>query len=347
MSRFLPHKAYKHLRKLPLRTMLVVLWFVFLPSCDNASEPENDKAQVRIAVDWSDYGKETPTGMTVICYPARSGETVRSTSNNTSGVTARLSPGSYQVAVFNLTEEEFDNVRFCGLESAETAEAYAARQDAPQWYTTPVEGNNYIAEQPEWLATDRIQIDPVVDPLFEVGKVIGTLRPRNIVYTLHIALHTDNIGNLRAVRGAISGLADGRGLAAERPNGNTQTVTHLIGAEDWTRRRTSATPDTGVIEADVRCFGLPGNHRGTAEENRLELHVLLADGETVMRYELPVGHLIREPEPVPDGRGDRLDLYLEGRLDPPLPPATGDDGCSGMDIWLDDWDDQVDFDILI
>ena len=249
--------------------------------------------------------------------------------------------------MFNLTEEEFDNIRFCGLESAETAEAYASAQDAPKWYDAPADGDHYIAGQPEWLATDMILTAPV-ESIPDGGqadeKAIGTLGPRNIVYTLHVTIHTENIGNLRAVRGAISGLASGRRLADKHPNDNDVTVTHLIGSDCWTRQRTASNPNIGFVQADVRCFGLPGNHLGTPEENRLELQVLLADGKTVIRYNLPVGHLIGKSHPTPDRQGDNLDLYLEWRLDPPLPPGSGG---GGMDVWLDDWDDHVDFDVPI
>lgn len=341
------YKTCKCLHNQSLCTVLVVLLCVIISSCDNSPEQVKERTQVRIDVDWSDYGKETPTGMTVICHHTESGETVRTTSNNTSRVTPRLTSGLHHAMVFNFTEEEFGNIRFHGLESPETAEAYASVQDAPQWYTAPADGDNYIAGQPEWLATDTILTDGV-EVTSDSGQpnmqVIGTLQPRNIVYNLHITVRTENIGNLRAVRGAIGGLASGRKLAGDSPNDNDVTVTHIIGSDSWTRRRTSSSPDTGVVEADVRCFGLPAGHGGTPEENRLELHVLLADGKTVMRYDLPVGHLISEPDPTPNRRGDNLDLHLEWRLDPPLPPGTG---SGGMDVWLDEWDDQVNFDVPI
>lgn len=340
------HTSHNRLRNRLLRTLLVALLCPIIASCDSSTEPASDKMQVRINVDWSGYGKDTPTGMTVICHNNESGEHTAVTDNNISCATPLLSPGNYHATVFNLTVDEFANINFRGLESATTAEAYAAESDVPQWYATPVANNSYIAGQPEWLATDMIRttIASASNNRLPDTEVIGTLHPKNIIYTLHITIHTENISNLRAVRGAISGLANGRQLATDRPNSNDVTVTHIIGSDSWTRHSTSSTPDLGILKAEVRCFGLPRNHRGTSAENILELHALLADGKTVKRYNFHVGDLISETSPSQDRRGDNLDLNLELRLSPSLPPAT-DNG--GMDIWLDDWDEEADFDVPI
>lgn len=138
-------------------------------------------------------------------------------------------------------------------------------------------------------------------------------------------------------------MASGRRLAADMPNDNSVTVAHPIESDEWARSRTSSKPDIGLVKADIRCFGLPGNHGGTPTENFLEFQAMLADGKNVLRYNIPVGHLIAESDPPPGRRGDKLDLWLDLWLDPPLPPGGNSDW--GLDVWVEDWDEPEDVDI--
>lgn len=308
-------------------------------------EPNPGTGRIRINVDWSGYGKNEPTGMTVLCYHTESGKLSRTIDNNTDFVTPRLLPGRHWATVFNLTEGEFKYIGFRGLDAVETAEAYPRRQNSPKWYTGHADEDTYIAGEPEWLATDTIMTDRIDGGAYPGGRqsgtrVIGTLHPKNIIYLLHITVHTENIGNLRSARAAISGLASGRHMASDRPNDNTETVTHLIEPDHWSRSRSQSDPDIGFASADIRCFGLPGNHKGRPEENSLEFHAMLADGKTVLKYDIPVGHLIEERGTPADKRGDNLDLYLDLWLDPQLPP--GDNSDWGFDVWVDDWDKKDD-----
>ncbi len=316
-----------------------------LVSCDatihfypEADGPAPGKSQIRLDVDWSGYGKTVPTGMTVICHHTETGERARAIDNDISHVTPYLTPGRHWATVFNLTEDEFSYISFRGLDAVETAEVYASAYNGAEWYKSRGDNSAYVAGQPEWLAVDTIMTDHVTDANSGGMRVIGTLYPKNIIYTLHVTVRTENISNLRSVRAAISGLASGRKLASDLPNRNTETVTHLMEASDWSRSRTSANPDIGLAKADIRCFGLPGNHLGSADENTLEFYAMLSDGKTVLKYEIPVGHLITEKERPPGRRGDNLDLYLDLTLDPPLPPGGNDDW--GFDAWVEDWDNE-------
>ncbi|MCM1297289.1 MAG: DUF5119 domain-containing protein [Muribaculaceae bacterium] len=328
------------------RLILCTAVGVALASCDATihfyPEPEgSDKSNLRLNVDWSGYGKTVPTGMTVICHHTETGEKKHTIDNNIAYVSPHLSEGRHWAIVFNLTEDEYNNIGFRGLDAAETAEAFSTEQKSPKWYAGRATGHSYMAWSPEWLATDTIMTDHVSHS-YSGTKVIGTLHPKNIIYTLHVTLHTENIGNLRAARGSISGMASGRKLACDMPNDNSVTVVHPIESDEWSRSRTSSKPDIGLVEADIRCFGLPGNHGGTPTENFLEFQAMLADGKTVLRYNIPVGHLVRESAP-PGRRGDNLDLWLDLWLDPPLPP--GDDSDWGFDVWVEDWEDPEDVNI--
>ncbi|MCM1332214.1 MAG: DUF5119 domain-containing protein [Bacteroides sp.] len=330
------------LRNALLRAMLVVLSAVHA-SCDRRDDPARDTSAAYVDVDWSGYGKSVPAGMTVLFHHSVTGGKTVTASDDISRAVALLSPGRHWATVFSLTGEESGNIRFRGLDAVETAGVCAAEHDGSKWYAAHEGGGGYVALQPEWLAVDTIMTAAVAPGAGDVLTAsAGTLRPRNVVYTLHVTVRVGNIGSLLAARGAISGLAAGRRFAAGSPDDNSVTVTHLIESGCWTRSLTSS--GDGLVKAEARCFGLPADHGGTPGENRLEFQVLLADGETVMRYEIPVGHLIKQPAVIPGCRGDNLDLWLDVRLDDPLPPCGG---AGGVDVWFDDWDDYVDFDMPI
>lgn len=332
-----------------VKLILIAICFIF-PSCDSTihfypeDEEERGNSKIRLNVDWSGYGKTVPTGMTMLCYHTETGEKKHTIDNNIAYVTPRLSEGRHWAMVFNLTEDEYNYIGFRGLDAIETAEAYAREYKGAEWYTGRGEEAGYVAEQPEWLAVDTIKTD-CVDYHDEGTKVIGTLYPKNIIFTLHVTIHTINVSNLRSARGAITGFANGRMLHSGTPNDNTVTVTHIMDSYSWTRARTQEQGDIGYVKADMRCFGLPGNHRGLPEENVLEFQAMLSDGKKVLKYEIPVGHLIRNGD-IPDGkRGDNLDLFLDLWLNPPPPPGGNDSW--GFDVWIDDWDEQEDVDIAI
>ncbi len=321
--------------------LILIAICVMLASCDATIHfyPEDemaDRSLTRINVDWSDYGKTLPTGLTVVCHHTETGERVRTIDNNISYVSPYLSAGRHWATMFNLTEDEYNYIMFRGLDAAETAEAYAAEYRGAVWYTSR-NGDSYVAAQPEWLAVDTIMTDPV-DHLAGGTQVIGTLHPRNIIFTLHLKIHSINIGNLRSARGAITGFANGRKLHSGTPN--TKTVTHIINSDSWTRTRTQVQPEIGYVAADIHCFGLPGGHKGLPDENILEFQAMLSDGKKVLKYEIPVGHLINKRTIPEDMRGDNLDLYLDLWLDPPLPP--GGNGNWGFDVWVEDWNEQDD-----
>ena len=101
----------------------------------------------------------------------------------------------------------------------------------------------------------------------------------------------------------------------------------------------------GTVEADINCFGLPANHQGTPGENCLTFQALLADGKTVRSYRIPVGHLIREIVSSSGHSAGSSELFLELKLDPPLPPCSGGEG--GIDVWFNDWDENLDYNVIL
>ena len=345
----LPRPTHNLLRRLriALSCGTCVVSCAMICSCSNPEVPALTNRQTRINIDWSGFSKEVPTGMTVMCRNTKTDEIVQTISNNILAVTPTLPIGQYHITVFNLSEKEFDNINFQGLGTTDCA-AVAAEKDAPQWHPHPADGDKYIAREPEWLAADMTLTEPVENiPTGSMTEpdTIGTLHPKNIIHSLHLTILTENISNIRAVRAAISGLAATRNLDGTPQPNNRLTVTHIIDSEQWSRQSLPSASDSGKLTANLRCFGLPANHNATPEENRLELQIMLADGKTVKQFLFPIGNLISGNTDSPTRRGDNLDLFLELRLDPPLPPAST--GNSGIDAWIDDWDDYIDFNIPI
>ena len=70
-----------------LMKFILMVICVTLASCDSTihfyPEPaDKGKSKIRLNVDWSDYGKTRPTGMTVMCHHSETGEKVHTIDNN-------------------------------------------------------------------------------------------------------------------------------------------------------------------------------------------------------------------------------------------------------------------------
>ena len=321
---------------------------VVVQSCGGSDniidEPGEGKAQMQVSVDWSCYGKSSPSVFTLLCHNVATGELVRAFNDGSdlSYASLNLPSGSYCIAVLNIDAENSNAIGLRGLESAETAEVYALELvESPKWHKNSVDGDSYQAVEPEWLAVDTI-MTASLDHVGEVSGPIGTLHPENIVYSLQITVRSCNISDISAVRAAISGMASGRRIASDRPI--EAKVTQLIESNRWSRLSTpsESEKDFGQLEAELRCFGLPSGHSGNPEENILEFQALHADGHTVTNYRIPVGHIIEEV--APGRRGDNLRLRLCLTLDTPLPPGGGG---SGFDIWIENPDEYEDFEVPI
>lgn len=339
------HTLQAGLRGWLSRTLFVAFLAVSASSCGDSVAPTDGSSPVRVDVDWSACGERVPSGMTLLFHHQTDGSASSVVDNNVDHATTSLAPGRYWATVFNLTEGEFDNIRFRGLGAADTAEAYLREAAPSKWYAAAPGDGGYVAGQPEWLAADTILTAAVMSPVSGAAntglQVAGTLRPKNLTLRLHLLIHAGNPDNLRSARAALGGLAAGRRLAADKPNDDAVTAIHLIESDGWKRRASS--PGNDIVEAVITCFGLPANHTGLPEENFLVFQALLADGKTVSNYRIPVGHLIRR---IPGKTSGATDLSLEVSLDPPLPPpATADSG--GIDVWFDDWDESLDFNVTL
>lgn len=307
---------------------------------------------IRVNVDWSKFGQEEPTGMSLFFYPEDPDmETVRVMSNTTSHVYVRLQPSRYRIMVHNQSPSEFGSVTFHDMESADGARLRTDERRS-KWYQ-PAE-NERLGAHAEWLAFDLQEaeitpemLDTVVvdDHLTKSGAeddALITLTPLNIIYTLHVSISIDGIQNYRAGRAAITGMSDGY-----RPVSGTyhdEEVTHLL--ESWIvadRKDNADGGQTGRIVSEITCFGLPHGHEGLPADNKLHLTLLLADNKTLIEHTFDVGDLFLYKTRENDPMHLHLDLTLPGIL--PDVEHVYDDTASGFDAIVEDWGEEINQDV--
>ncbi len=321
-------------------------------------------ARVRVDVDWRYFEKyETPTGMTLTLFPDNGSDPFRTVTGTIDHAVMSLPAGMYHILVFNQSEPEFGSFSFRDMNSAESA--VVAVERTSRWYSRGDEER--VAAEPEWLGVGNFKDAEVTqdmignyvkhDVIPRAGEpVIAKVVPHNILQTVIVRIHLSRIYNLRSARAALTGMSEGYMLTkGKRLNSK---VTYLL--EDFRLVNDKEDPTRGYIEARFRCFGLPGNHSATPEENRLALEMLLIDNKTVSTYDIPVGNRFVEIESMANESADAggetdydipellVEVFVDANGDPIILPDVepADNGSStGFDATVDDWDEVVRQDI--
>lgn len=336
--------------------MMYVCLFMVATSCEHKElcyhHPHT--AKVSFISDWSEFEKETPTGMTVMVYPQHGGEEIKHLTHDIGNATMDLPVGIYHSIIFNQSESEYGSVSFRGMENYETAEVYTNGTKS-SWYKTRAE-NERVVTAPEWIGTSRHEGAEVTQEMVDatgedmlartnqrnaLGIVIAEHTPQNIIYTVSVTVHIKGFHNLRSARASLDGLAEGYFFGSGKYSENT--VTQLI--ENWEKTTDKDDPTKGTITATITCFGLPEGHTATAEENLFSLSLLLVDNKTVKDYTFHVGDRFIYDD---DNASANLNLHLDLTLDGPLPDVEPEGGSSsGFDATVDDWGDEEDVEIEV
>ena len=296
-------------------------------------------AKVRVNVDWNEFTKEQPTGMTVTAYPVDGGQAVSTLTHTLSHAYFNLEAGAYHTLTYNQSPSEFGTLLFKGMDRFETAEVVSGEQDS-RWYQGRSEGER-VAVQAEWLATDRETdarvTEEMVRETLEHEKrsapeyVMAHHTPRNIIYTVHVRVNIQGIYNLRSARAALDGMSEGYRFSDGYYK--DEVMTHLL--EEWKMTVDKDDYRKGYIDATFYCFGLPGNHRGDADANQLTLSLLLVDNKTILDFPIAVGDKFVTVD------AKELILSLEVDLDATLPDVKPEGGSSaGFDAVVEDWGDE-------
>ena len=294
------------MRKMTIACMALVL---MLTACTHKElcfyHPHTGR--VRINVDWSEFDREQPTGMTVSVFPADGGQKYSSVGHTLDHATFDLPAGNYHTMTFNQSPSEFGSVNFQNMESFSQAEV-VAKPISSRWYKGRAEGEVTVTD-PEWLAVDSDVDNRVTEEMVEKNRhelmnegsmqrsltehLLTTHTPQNIVYTVHTRIHIRGIHNLRSARGALDGWARGVKLAGREPLADK--ATHLM--EEWKLTLDPSDATKGYITATFHCFGFPKGHQELPEDNKLMLSLLLVDNKTQLDRVFHVGDkFIVDPE---------------------------------------------------
>ena len=312
-------------------------------------------AKVSIGVDWSNFKEEKVSGMSVSVFSATdSTRQIQYTTEMTDGVSFNLVTKDYVVFVHNQSVAEFGTIAFSGMDKLSTARVFPERCSS-EWYK-PMEDENLVVN-PEWLAFDKKDLLMAQNRINEEGNSYEpnktrssdtpavTLTPKNIVHVLHATIHIKGINNYRAGRASITGMADGFHLGNDEYS--TQQVTHLM--ESWKIDKKYNNNDgtqEGTIISAINCFGLPAEHNGNAEANKLKLSLLLADNKTVIHHVFDVGNKFYKR--IADGSSSHL--YLDIAWPDYLPdvvPAQGNNGQNGFNAEVDDWGEEENTEVIM
>lgn len=254
---------------------------------------------VRVDAEWDQFC-ELPMGMSVFFFPKDGSEMISVQSHTPHHASVRLAVNTYDVLVFNDLMDEFGNVKFRGMEHLSTAEAYACALHS-QMRMKKSTDEPTVAD-PERLGIAIVRDFKVTQEMLEkywhqrdmelpIEENVLTVYPENVVYVVDVKVHVHGIQYVRSVESSLSGMSGGHLMDSGHRSSNR--VTHL--QTGWHTVSTSATdPNEGYLHSTFMSFGLPFGHEAKAEENTLNMTVLLVDNETVMDFAFRVGDRFQE-----------------------------------------------------
>lgn len=331
--------------------VLLAVALLSLTSCHYKDLYEDDladeKAVLKVPVDWSDFDKYKPSGMTVMAFPTDDQEPTTALSNDLEFAELGLPVGDYHILVFNQSTDEFGSFHFEGMDSYSTA-CVRANDTRSSWYKGRATDEPTI-DAPEWLAAGQLEPVRVTDEMVDASDsvfVTDTVYPRDVIYTIYVHIHVKGIYNIRSARASLDGMADGYRFATGKPT--TTRTTQLL--EHWTLTRDKDNPSEGELSAKIQSFGLPDGHQNHPTENELRLSLLLVDDKTQKDFTFDVGDKFRRG----DGENsdtiqvskEDMDLSLDMSIETALPDVKPTEGSSGgFDATVEDWGDDIDINV--
>ncbi len=259
---------------------------------------------INIEVDWSVFNEPAQTGMTIYFYPTDGKRSyISHSTNDIHSTTVQLREGEYNVIVMNQSPGEFGSFRFHDIHCYEDFYVRTAEL-ASKWYTTKADEEEKVGWNPERLAFD-IAENFVVEPLSpelrnraaamsddDIETPVLRLTPESVIGTFKVIIHLDKVYNLRAVRAAVVGLAEGHIPSVERTGPNK--VTHLLD-EGWSLTRQEIDPVMGTVTNEFTTFGLPHKVEDfISKDIILKLSCLLVDNKTTQHFNFHIGKRIKK-----------------------------------------------------
>lgn len=294
-------------------------------------QPKDTGASLALDVNWKEFSKTEPGGMTLWLYKADgSYGVIRKTTSSVRHVEFYMYDGVYNGLLCNYSPDEFANVTFVDMD-------YYAKAAVEQVAIEPAEtdldllgpdcfggGACEITFPPEAVAAATF-----TNTELSAGKQTGVeVTPKALVQELEIRVPVKGPHYLMEVKGSIAGLSKGVFLNTSR----VSDVPCVMLLEDWKLEQTAE--NEGVLVTHVATFG-PRNSQGAADV-RLNLKCFLRDRETVLTYHLDVGDRVAAAASAP-GFQLSLDDTFPGLPDLPYVEAKGGAGF-GADV--DPWDNS-------
>ncbi len=345
-----------------LRLSALLLILAALNGCERRDlwVEGSQTATLQLVVDWSQFGQD-PTGMTYLFYPHEAGQPiVSSTVGEVRSTPVRLSPGTYDLLLFNLSPDEFSYVEFADMDTFQTSSVHLLPllqqpSNATLYRRTTSRDTTLVYEHPEPMAEAVLQGITITQEMVDKQNLIhyedrnearntttaDTIRmqPHPIVWDCRIRVFITGIQNLYAVRGSIRGLAGGHWLGLDQA---TQTgVYHAMDQDDWytTDRTRAGDTETGyIVYTDFTTFGMQNLDAFSDDDVQLNLQILLRDGTTVLSYHYDVANQI---EVYPD----QMLLYLSIDVNGPDLPDVEDKTSAGFDAEVVPWEDYTDINV--
>lgn len=322
-------------------------------------------APMLVNVDWQNAKGHNIDGMTAHIFTQQKlDQKIETTvaSHTIDKILLDLLEGSYRVAIFNGTPDEFYSLGFYNLTdyNNSSVKVVPVKEEQLSWYRQyQVKSNDeFVAHQPQWIArglkedltVTKEQVEKAENEYISYGlsmdsrtiNLAGEVIPDSLTCQLKLRVLIKNIDYFHKARAVVSGLSIGKHIVNMKPL--NETVSHYAGLETFKFVEGSSTDGIwGEIEGYITCFGLPEGRVIGPEDVQLTIEVLLRDKITQIKVDesLKIGHLIRKEE-------GTNNLYMIEPIEFPkeLPYVDPEDGNdAGFGVGLEEWE-RVEIEIL-
>lgn len=282
-----------------LRFMTVLVSaLLLLSSCeykDLCYDHDHTTASMKLNIDWSEIF-ETPSGISLMFFPADGGDPITVVSNSTESVDVALPEGEYNILVFNQTISEYESVSFHNMDSWEDCYVELADGVAPSWTTRA--GN--FSREPAELMVGTVQnfgITAYMIASSATNPIVIELHPHPILLRTNVVLEVSGIQYARQVRGVITGMA--KRFYLTRNCTGPQTTGFSL--PEWSIDQYKENANNGAFKTDFISFGVPNTYYNDTDLQHksnyykttrasfnltdpvyFDLDVLLVDNETIV-----------------------------------------------------------------
>lgn len=319
-----------------------------------------------------------PDGVTM--YFFKDGKYFNSiTTPNVDSCEVQLPAGHYKMFMISQSPEEYWKMEFDNMTSYQEAEA-TLRETASAAWASRADGS-VVVENPEVMCagvsdefdittemtedyqyyytnlrsirsrsskgtkSDISEEEKMYEEMVEYRTVRIPVYPQNIVSQFWVTIYAGNADVLKSVRASTSGMA----RSWELTQGVTGSNKAIQIINQWTLDMDDASRRVGHVDGIITTFGLPNGEQPSAmRDSTLNVSALLIDNSTVADYTFSVGDKIQVLPPNSGYHG--LYRLVFGSVENPmivLPDVKPVQGGGGFTVGVEDWDDEIEADIVL